>query len=308
MQTPSRVAILSGLAVACVALYSISAPALKSSVKARAAVSPISNLAARQLRSQDPAQLAKYGKIVNQLVGPNASPKDFKKLANEVACASAIKNKNTFLKNAACANVEWYGPNRQIFLPGKYDQVPAHLKGELPGDFGFDPFGLGSTELAERAEQELIHGRWAMLGAAGILAVDVLDKAGVGVDGKWWKIGAELLAGKPIDYLGNPNFVHASNFAAIFVIQFFLMASAEVSRAYERSEATTTGMYPGGNFDPLGFGKNPEKLKELKVKEIKNGRLAMLAVLGFGHQAFVTGKSPLDNLADHIANPFVNHY
>ena len=60
--------------------------------------------------------------------------------------------------------------------------------------------------------------------------------------------------------------------------------------------------YPGGIFDPLGFSKG--NLKQMQTKEIKNGRLAMIAFAAFTLQAQATGKGPLENLSDHLANPF----
>lgn len=46
----------------------------------------------------------------------------------------------------------------------------------------------------------------------------------------------------------------------------------------------------GPFFDPLGFSRgDAETLHEYKVKEVKNGRLAMLAFLGFFAQYAATG-------------------
>ncbi|PWZ11952.1 Chlorophyll a-b binding protein CP24 10B, chloroplastic [Zea mays] len=47
---------------------------------------------------------------------------------------------------------------------------PPWLDGSLPGDFGFDPLGLGKDPafLKWYREAELIHGRWAMAAVLGI--------------------------------------------------------------------------------------------------------------------------------------------
>ena len=54
------------------------------------------------------------------------------------------------------------------------------------------------------------------------------------------------------------------------------------------------------------MSKDPKTFAEKKLKEIKNGRLAMVACLGFAGQAYSTGATPLQNLAAHLADPFHN--
>ena len=62
--------------------------------------------------------------------------------------------------------------------------------------------------------------------------------------------------------------------------------------------------YPGGPFfNVLGYGKTDAEMATLKTKEVKNGRLAMLAMMGFFTQGAFTHASPVENLAAHLANP-----
>ena len=48
--------------------------------------------------------------------------------------------------------------------------------------------------------------------------------------------------------------------------------------------------YPGGPwFNMMSFGKTEEAMNDLKLKEVKNGRLAMISCLGFAIQVSERG-------------------
>lgn len=46
---------------------------------------------------------------------------------------------------------------------------------------------------------------------------------------------------------------------------------------------------------------------EMATKEVKNGRLAMVAFMGFMTQALVTRTGPIEALAAHLSSPFENN-
>lgn len=202
---------------------------------------------------------------------------------------------------------EWYN----LALP--FVERPAVLACDLAGDSGFDPAGFANSkvELYTYREAEVKHARLAMLAAAGWPVAELWDtgiaktlglpsiiEQNGGRDPSVLNGGLGLIS--PVYWLGVIAFAG--------VIEFVSETTKAAAKSQDSTWMLTGSWVPGDlKFDPLGlyttFGDTPKAKMLMEEAEIKNGRLAMIAIVAYVIEEVSSGK-PVVELTPLFFEPF----
>ena len=158
-------------------------------------------------------------------------------------------------------------------------KAPANTAGYV-GDVGFDPLGFSEYfDMKWLREAEIKHGRSSMLATLGFVAQEYITLPG------YTHVDDSNLA---------PQVVGASAMLQIVMWMGVLEFWTNKGNVTMETMFSDPDRVPGDlGFDPMGFavGKTQEEKDEMALKELKNGRLAMLAIGGMIHHNWVTGEA-----------------
>lgn len=204
------------------------------------------------------------------------------------ASVTAFKKQNLLFDAATLGGVT--DPDANLFGFGNVDSLGLGY---------FDPWGftIGASENKIRSyrEAELKHARIAMLACLGFFVGEtspfkltsdgeIIDGASVYALQKSFEINPQIWLMPIIIIIA---------LECISAVATFRM-SKDPSKTFELTADYTPGdvLAPlGVTFDPLGLApKDPKQFEEMQTKELNNGRVAMLAILGFFAQEASTGQ------------------
>jgi light-harvesting complex I chlorophyll a/b binding protein 4 len=167
------------------------------------------------------------------------------------------------------------GPKMQLSESIPFLEKPPKLDGSLAGDVGFDPMGFSNSyDMNWLREAELKNGRVAMLGVVGLIVPEFFTL--------------------PQFTPGVTPYEGVYTVPALGLVQI-LATCGWLEYKMHGGKMSADNMFEDGRapgdfgWDPLGLGK--KDLETLKLKEVKNGRLAMLAFGGILHQQLLS-KTP----------------
>mmetsp|Transcript_9712 Transcript_9712/g.33419 ORF Transcript_9712/g.33419 Transcript_9712/m.33419 type:complete len:219 (+) Transcript_9712:106-762(+) len=198
-----------------------------------------------------------------------------------LAPAAALVPSKTASSSTRLAGATLKDPKSSEFaygLPG--NKIPGN---EL-SSFDFDPLGFAEraspADMVKYREAELKHGRMCMLASIGMVVPAIVRVPGEQFQGTYtgWEAHDRLVASGSLGQI------------------LLFVGLAETLGGIPAVVATMKGERAPGDFE-FGATFKPTDEKELKRKqlaELKNGRLAMLAIMGLLAQDVVSQGAPFD--------------
>ena len=167
---------------------------------------------------------------------------------------------------------------------------PGNLDGTLVGDVGFDPLGFSNfLDLRWAREAEIKHGRVAMLAATGMIVQDAYTFPGFQEE-----FGTAAMMKLHDSAVKQGSMQQLLVWLGLLEIISGVPAIIQTLNGSDRQ--------PGDfGFDPLNCGADPNTLARRQLTELKNGRLAMIAVGGMVHHYLLVGRGPIQFIT-HIPN------
>lgn len=254
-----------------------------------------------------PVKVAPVAKAVVKKVAPVAKAvvKKAAPVAKKVVRAPSVSSGPTIISSDVFA-----GGADSVALP--LFKAPYTLDGSLVGDVGFDPFGFSTIKTGSQflgdsfqdniqwyREAELMHGRIAQMAALGFVFPGLLHLPGneaTGLDAYSYTNPLEALEKAP-------GVAIQQIFCFMAVLEFFrIKRIRELGPSYVAGDF---GLGQGeGRWNPYNFNYTPEEYKEKQLQELKNGRAAMMGVLGLYLQAKASGVGVVEQLGDLLSTPY----
>lgn len=175
-----------------------------------------------------------------------------------------------------------------------FPENPTGLPGALAPTGYFDPLGLANGKdaatLKKWREAEIKHGRVCMLAAVGLLTQEIL-KNPLGIDGPAIYHFQDVDDKFPEFWVLVLTFVAWIEAWTINKVWEPRSVTKNLKRTANLRDDVEAGDY---GWDPLGwYPTDPAAQVSIKTKELQNGRLAMLGVLGIWAQELSDNKEVL---------------
>lgn len=233
--------------------------------------------------------------LVQSLIAREMAPEETRSESRPKGSLASFLFSNNPVVNSPRMNAARAKTNLKMILNRPKKQQAATFQDwagvTKPVDF-FDPIGFSEDISDGRKrfyrEVELKHGRLAMLAALGFIVGEQFHPLfGGNIDVPSYVAFQETVSRLPIP----SGYIYPAIALAIAIPEIFSVftfnspAGGEPWSIKEDHEAGNLG------FDPLNLKpSDKEELKEMKTKELNNGRLAMLGIAGMVAQELATGE------------------